>query len=95
MPHYDLPTAPLRYCTLAVIGNTDTGVIIGSSDIIEYAQIIGHAALSELHLPQDAKTRILVVDTAMDRQRVVHNGNLDSEGMPVWDGRPLLRRGQS
>lgn len=90
MPKYDLPTEPHRYVTIALSQRVEGGVVIGGSDIVEYAVIIGHAALSELNLPQDRGVRIAVFDRAEDR--AIHSGMLDSEGMPVWDGRPLLRR---
>jgi hypothetical protein len=88
MPKYDLPTSPLRYVTIAVSGNVPAGVVIGSSDIVEYAAIIGQAGLSAFNLPQDATTRILVWDTAVNH--AVHSGALDQAGRPVWDGVPLV-----
>lgn len=91
MPKFNVPDEPSRFAVLLVAPAMPGGAAIAQTDLEGYAAVVGLAALSQLELPKDLGTRVIVVDTkARTSMRVVHAGMLDSTGQPTWDGHPVV-----
>lgn len=91
MTRFNVPTEPNRFAVLLQSPAMPGGVPIGQTDLIEYAVFLAHGALSQLELPKDAGTRVLVIDTVgVSGHRTVHAGMLDSTGSPTFDGAPMV-----